>query len=182
METNDLIAPILIIIGGILTLLSVLPIISDFVPLLTFSGGGATAYITFWGTVTKIAGTTSTDTGKPSGWTALGLSPIIMFLIFAILGIIAIIIAINAFYKFIPTDKVAGMPFMGLIGIIVGIIDLLLLLLIFLGDSSNLAKTGFSPAQTGYSIGLGYWILVISMILILIGAIVNFVIKPKTTS
>ena len=66
-----------------------------------------------------------------------------------------------------------AMPIMGLIGIIVGIINLLVLFLIFLGDCINLAKAG-------YCIGLGYLVLIVSMILIIAGAIVNFVIKPKT--
>ena len=158
-----------------------LPIISNFIPLVTQSLSGNSAYINFWGTTTIIAGTTTTYPNNPLGWTLLGLSPIIMFLIFAILGIIGIIIGADGMKKFIPTNKIGGAHFLGLVGIIIGIIDLIMVVLIFIGDSNNDSTFGFSPAIPGASLGLGYYLLIISAILIIIGAIVNFVVKPKST-
>ena len=180
MECKDMVAPILILIGGILALVSVLPIISNFLPLATESAGGNSGYVNFWGTTVTIGSSTTTDTGLPSGWTLLGLPPILMFLIFAILGIIGIVIAVDGFVKFIPANKVAGMPFMGLIGIIVGIIDLIMVLLMYIGDATKSGNYGFTNAPSGSSLGLGYYFLLISVILLIIGGIVNFVIKPAS--
>ena len=175
-----MVAPILVLIGGLLALISVLPVVSNFLPLLSGSELGASIYVNFWGTTASALGITVTESNTPAGWTALGLPPIAMFLIFAILGIIGIIVGVDGFVRFIPMNKVAGMPLMGLVGIIVGIIDLLVDLLMFFGDSNNTNNFGFSPAVSGISLGFGYYFLLISAVLLIIGGIVNFVIKPAS--
>ena len=178
-----MIAPILYLIGGILTLLSVLPVISDMLPLLSGSESGVTGKITFWGESVSAGGVTLT-THNVKSWTVLGLPPILMFLIFAILGLVAIVIGVDAFYKFLPDDLV-GMPLAALVGLIVGIVELVVELLMYFGDSKGLTSGsannfGFSPAVTGWSLGLGFILLLLSAILIIVGGILAFVFKPSS--
>ena len=195
MKTKDFIAPIAIIIGGFLSILAVLPGVSDFLPIeiinysyIYTNGGKVTPafvriynphfYITFWG-----FNVYSNYSYKPSSqyiqpphsWTSLAISPIVMVLIFVVLGSLALTVAIK------PSIKIAQVEVPGLTCMVLGIIEQFILILIFSGNRWDLYHFGLSdPIETGnVRIGLGYWILVVSALLITIGGALNFFIKQK---
>lgn len=103
-KSNITFPPVLVIIGSVLSFLTVLPFISDNFPLIsasgTISGYPATLIINFWGAKESVLGTT-VWVDIVNNWTALGLPTILMFLIYASIGVIGIIFGIDGIKKFI---------------------------------------------------------------------------------
>ena len=176
MNSKEIIAPILSLIGGVLILLSILPVISDFLPLSTFSStGGIRIDYTFWGENVKTAidkGTTHTVTG----WTIFGFSGIIMFLIFAVCGVLGIAAGLNFLMEIESIEEIAGIPFEAILAFFSGIVALIFVFLIWIGDSGDVSKYGFTPSNGG-TIGLGFIALLFGSILMIIGGLSNTIIN-----
>ena len=169
MKTRVPVTSIVIMIGGLLTVLTVLPVISDFLPILKINFLYSYSYITFWGLISKDTVTIRNST-IIQGWTFLGIPPFIMFLIFLILGFTVIYIVV------IPTNIIVSKQNSGLLITIIGTINLVFLILIFLGDFRSPTHFGLSHPLPGYTtIGSGYWILVISAIFLVLGGIIKLI-------
>ena len=184
MQPKEMISSILSLLGGIISIITVLPIFSYLFPLEVirvsdynyslgqFYGGtyafSHILYFTFWGS--------NLLQFTPKGWTFLSLPPIVMVLIFITLGLLTILVVL---LSSIRSDKI---PNTGLTGIVIGTIDLIILDLISLGDIRDLNHFGLSHSSKGIiSIGLGYWLLLFSAILIIIGGIVNLMINQRNS-
>ena len=168
------------IFGGAFAIIPVLPLISNLFPIYTYYSnadliGTSTGSVSFWG----IRRSTVSHLPKPSGWTPLGISPLILIFIFTTLGIIGIILSINSFLNFLPSHKVLNIPITSIIGIITGLIILFFDLLIFLGNANDYTRTGLSGsvrqqvATLNVIPGIGYWFLVLSGLAIIAGSILN---------
>ena len=191
MKTKEPISPIIMVIGGLFSIITVLPGVSNFLPITvigyrdaifrvsgTVSMGAYKAnpqyYVTFWG-FTKVPSSFQIRDSLPQSWTVLALPSIVMVLIFVSIGSLAILVAV------IPSNKVAKMLISGLTSIFLGFIELIVLILILLGNNTDLHHFGFFNSYLGIAIiGFGYWILLLSTLLITIGGIVNIIIIQKT--
>ena len=87
----------------------------------------------------------------------------------SLLAILMIIIN----WKNFKIDLLKHYPFIGIIMLFIGIIDFFMLAMIFLGDSGDTSKIGFSPALQNLNIGIGNWILVVCAVFIIVGAVTN---------
>ena len=140
----------LIIIGGFLSILTVLPVISDFLPIAIFNS--SIYNITFGGLLINGVRGAGRDSSFPKSWTVLGLPPMLMFLIFVTLGSLAILIVL------VQPDKIVKKPITGLTSLVIGILELFVLLLILLGNVNDLNHFGLSPYSQGFGPGLGYFV------------------------
>lgn len=185
-KNNVEIAPILIIVGGILSILAVFPGFDEYFPIVsgsfTTSGYLVHVYFTFWGVKETIPGIGSVSVNSLiTGWGFLGFPPMFIFLIYVTIGIIAIIIGFNGIKKFIAKENIGTLPLTGLVGLILGLLNLALGLMIYMGDANsqshfglaNLGSSDLSVQLGPFSIGLGYYLLLLSGIIILIGGIAN---------
>ena len=182
MNVKNLPASLLMALGGIFALLATVPLVCDFFPLLTFPGG----QMTFLGTRLPNRVTIT----QINGWTPIGFAGYELAIFYMLVGAVALILAINAYVKFIPIDTLFSVPFNALLGLIAGILDLLLLLIVYVTPISNVNAWGFSPlsnysvtgfygnAVIGASFGPGFYLLIASGVFIILGGLVNFVLKP----
>ena len=184
MNVKNLPASLLMALGGVFALLATVPLVCDFLPLLTFPGG----QMTFLGTRLPNRVTIT----QINGWTPIGFAGYEMAIFYMLVGAVGLVLAINTYVKFIPFDTIFGVPFNALIGLLAGILDLLLLLIIFVTPISNVDHWGFSPlsnysvtgfygnAVIGASFGPGFYLLIASGVFLILGGLVNFVLKSSS--
>ena len=171
MKNEEKISNILILIGGLVQLIIIQPIISNFFPIYDYTPSYS-GHATFWGTLRLAGNVMSFIATIPSGWTLFGIPPIWMYLIFFLMSLLAILMIIINWKNF-KIDLLKHYPFIGIIMLFIGIIDFFMLAMIFLGDSGDTSKIGFSPALQNLNIGIGYWILVVCAVFIIVGSITN---------
>ena len=175
MNKKDLISPILFILGGFVTIISILPIISNYFPIYSIKVHSYTGYGTFWGTLQVTSYNTNFVPVRPVNWTPLMISPSILVFTFSLLSIIVVILAFDSFRQFVHFERIKKIPVKGIIALLVGFLECILLELIYLGDSNNPFHIGLSLARPNFSIGLGYYLLVLSAILIILGSIIEMI-------
>ena len=191
MNLRDCIASLFLLIGGIFSIIPVLPINNNLFPIYIIKVGPNapdTGYVSFWSIMDSKWGLLPIyNTFK---WTSLSISPLVLILIFATLGILGLIFSANIFLDFLPSNKVKNIPITSLIGSIAGIINIFFDLLIFYGNALDDSKNGLSVPKDIASyfltwnvvIGLGYWLLVLSGILIISGSMINGIPKNLALS
>ena len=175
MNKKDLISPILFILGGLVTIISILPIKSNYFPIYSIKVHSYIGYGTFWGTLQVTSYNTNFVPVRPVNWTPLMISPSILIFTFSLLSIIVVILAFDSLKQFIHFERVKKLPVKGFIALFVGLLECILLELIYLGDSNNPFHIGLSLARPNFSIGLGYYLLILSAILIIIGSIIEMI-------
>ena len=169
MKNEEKISTILILIGVLVQLLIIQPIISNFFPIYDYTPSYS-GHATFWGTLRLAGNAMSFISTIPSGWTQFGIPPIWMYLIFVLISLVALLMVIINWKKF-KIEKLNHLPFIGIILLFIGVLDFFMLVLVFLGDSGDTSKIGFSPVMPNLTIGIGYWMLGICAIFIILGAI-----------
>ena len=187
MNNRNLIGSLFMLLGGILSILPVLPLPSEIFPIFSFflgrdAGNSNILYFSFWGENRKFNyKNISYPLPGPSGWTPLSISPSLLIFFYFTIGIIAIIYSLILLTNFFPSNKFKIIRKTNLPGNLVGIGNLVLDLLIFYGTPSD-STAGLQPIHPAFgaglysfsmSIGLGYWLLVLSGLLILSGSIIN---------
>jgi len=158
---------ILLLVGGILAVLVQLPVVNEFLPLVSVD---TTA---FEGTISLMGGAGDYDTDYVGGWTMIGLDGIIFWILMIIGGILCIIPAVNKFQPFLPEME---LPLGGLgfwLAAIGCIIQILVILLIFIGDAEDLDAYGLSMMDmpTDIDIGFGFYVMAIAAIVCIVGAV-----------
>ena len=190
MNFKNLPASLLLALGGILTLISSVPLVSDFFPLVLFPGG----QMTFLGTRLPNRVTIT----QINGWTFIGFSGYEIAIFFMGVGALGLFFALNTYFNFIPFDEIKGIPLNALAGIIIGVADVGLLLLIYISPTTNVDGWGlsaltnfslngvgsdayYSPTIIGASLGIGFFLLISGAILLVLGGIINLVFKPTSS-
>lgn len=187
MNNRNLLGSLFMLIGGIFAILPVLPLKMNIFPIFSYTveafGYHPTSFsFSFWFGFLK-SKFVSELYPDPSGWTPLGISPLILILAFACFGSFGIILSFNTFFRFFSSNDVRNNQITSLGGIFTGLMILLFDLLIFYGDALSFSKAGLQflpPKEPGVSyynmvIGLGYWLLVLSGILLLSGSLINLI-------
>ena len=96
MNNRNVVSSLFMMIGGILSIIPVLPLISNFFPIYSYTVNGVagnqfTATYSFWATVIELKYNENKYLGPgPSGWSPLSLPSYILILIFFTLGMSAI--------------------------------------------------------------------------------------------
>lgn len=165
------IASYLLIIGGILALVPNLPVINETlsifryqITVLNSSISGGINFLGSYGNVSSALGNFSTtNKSNITGWTMLGLPGEILFAIFVLIGAAAIIVGL----------VIRKNPVLKLTGIVGGLIGLVMLILVYLGDSQSKNHFGLSNISLPnvYSIGYGFWVILLGCILILVAGL-----------
>jgi len=158
---------ILLLVGGILAVLVQLPIVNEFLPLVSSDVSG------FDGTISLMGGAGDYDSGVIDGWTMLGLDGMIFWILMIIGGILCIIPAVNKFQPFLPEME---LPLGGLGFWLAGIgciIQIVVSLLLFIGDAEDLEKYGMSMMDLpeGAVISFGFYVMAIAVIVCIVGAV-----------
>ncbi len=191
MNFKSLPASILIAIGGLLILASSIPLICDFFPILTFPNG----QLTFWGTRLPNRVTIT----QINGWTLIGFAGYEVAAFYMLVGAVALLVAFNTYQNVLPVEDIKGIPINSIASIVFGILDLGLILLIYIAPIDNPNGWGFSPLSNftllsgnntynqsgriiGATLGIGFLFLVVGAVLIILGGLINFVLKPSTSS
>ena len=190
MNFKNLPASILLAVGGIITLISSLPLVSDFFPLVLFPGG----QLTFLGTRLPNR-VTVTQIG---GWTFIGFAGYEVVGFIVAVGALALFFALNTYFNFIPLDKIKDIPINAIASLVIGVVDFAFLLLIYISPTTNIGGFGLSSlanfslvgAPTDYyypsgvigaSLGLGFFLLIGGAILLILAGIINFLLKPSSS-
>jgi fumarate reductase subunit C len=162
---------ICLLIGGILTLIPILPVFEEIFPIISDPDLGIMP--DRGATLLKGVFTPSGDADVDS-WSLIPLPGILWFIILLILSVMLIVVGMNGLKEFLPIkDDDVPLGLSSLVGIIAGIIILLFFLLVFLADpdmSGMAVKNQGLDGKTD-TLGLGLVLIVIGSIVSLIGGI-----------
>ena len=191
MDFKKLPSTLLFLLGGLLSLIVTIPLICDFFPILTFSftnnGVTGAGQMTFLGTRLPNKVTIT----QINGWTFIGFAGYEVAIFFMLAGAVGLFLALNTYHRILPFESIFKIPFNALVGLIFGLLEVGMLVLIYVSPVSNLNGWGFSPISSyslqsfyydniiGASIGIGFYLLILGSVLMVVGAIINFVSKPS---
>ena len=188
MDFKKLPSTLLFFFGGLLALVTTLPLICDFFPLLTFKDQVGTGQMTFLGTRLPNKVTIT----QINGWTFIGFAGYELAIFFMFAGVIGLFLALNAYMKVLPFETFFKIPINALVGLVFSLLEIIMLVLVYVSPVSNLNAWGFSPISNytlessyysntiiGASIGIGFYLLIIGSILMFLGAIIDFLSKPS---
>jgi len=187
MNFKQIPAFIFLAIGGLMSAVTVIPVVCDFLPILTFKYGELSGQMTFLGTRLPNAVTIT----QINGWTLIGFAGYELVGAFVAFGVVSLFLALNTWYDIIPFETVKGISINGIAGLVMGLADVFLTLLIYIGSASNVNHFGFTPLNdfllTGYyfnnvavtsvSLGPGFILLMLSGPVIIIGGLLSFIAK-----
>ena len=167
MKTRAIFGSFLIFISGICTFFT--PFSFSSLPIIVKRSSEAIIYVGFFDVeVQNLKPNIQVDPAVPSVWTPLSIPSFIMFSFFVFIGIMSIIIGFITFFHYISLLEIKHYRIMPIIAVALGFLNVIIEVLIYFG---NKYQWGLSNLSSGESIGLGYWVLLLSGIELILGGL-----------
>ena len=155
-------ASYVLILGSLLTVIPNVPVINEYLPIVSYNSILIKGGTNFLGTFFSL-GNFQGNFQAVKGWTLLGLDGQIVWLVFVAIGVAGLVVGF-----ILKTNSVIK-----LFGLIGGLIDVVLSVLIFIGNSQEATQYGLSNFSNASSstIGLGFWLILVGSIVILVSGL-----------